>query len=144
MTADELSRMSKDYFLKRTGIGISFGGATLLGILVGLTMIAQSLYALALDHLDDYATLKAIGADAGQIRSIVVLQAAFVATVGSIIGIVLVLTIQHFFSSPLAPIEIPPRLLFGGVVLVFGICLLATILPVQRIGRLDPALVLQG
>jgi len=142
--ADEFSAMSQEYFLKRTGIGISFGAATLLGVLVGLLMVGQSLYALALDHLSDYATLKAIGAADGQVRSVVILQALTIAAIGSLIGIALVLLIQRTWSSPLAPIEIPFPLLVGGVVLVFGICLAATVLPAHRIRRIDPAVVLQG
>lgn len=143
-TSAEFSRKSRDYWMNRTGIGISFGAATLLGLLVGLLMVGQSLYALALDHLSDYATLKAIGAEDAQVRSVVLVQALTIAAIGSVIGIAAVLLIQRTFSSPFAPIEIPPRLLAGAVVLVFGICLAATVLPAHRIRRLDPALVLQG
>ncbi len=143
-TAGEFSRLSQDYFLKRTGIGFSFGAATLLGLLVGLMMVGQSLYALALDHLSDYATLKAIGADDKQVRAVVIIQALAIATAGTILGIGLVLLIQRVWSSPLATIEIPIQLLCGGIVLVFVICVLATFLPVYRIHRVDPAVVLQG
>lgn len=143
-TARELRSLSQNYFLQRTGIGISFGGATVLGLLVGLLMVGQSLYALALDHLGDYATLKAIGAEDRQICGIVILQALSVATVGSIIGIVLVVQMQHWFSTPIAPIHIPRKLLFGGVALVFCICFASSILPFLRIRRVDPATVLQG
>lgn len=143
-TTKEFRALSQNYFLRRTGIGISFGGATLLGLLVGLLMVGQSLYALALDHLSDYATLKAIGAEDRQICWIVVLQAISVATVGSVIGVVLVVQLQHWLSTPIAPIDIPLRLLFGGIVLVFCICFASSILPFLRIRRVDPATVLQG
>ena len=130
--------------MSRTGIGISFGAATLLGLLVGLTMIAQSLYALALDHLTDYATLKAIGADDRQVGAVIVWQALAIAAAGSIVGVTLVLFTQRTMSSPIAPIELPLQLLVTGVVAVVGICLAATVLPALRIRRVDPALVLQG
>ncbi|MFQ5731042.1 MAG: ABC transporter permease [Planctomycetaceae bacterium] len=143
-TSAEFSQISRDYWMTRTGIGISFGAATLLGVLVGMLMVGQSLYALALDHLDDYATLKAIGADDRQIRSVVIAQALSIAAVGSAVGIAMVVLIERNWSSPLAPIEIPFDLLCGSVALVFGICLLATILPAHRIRRIDPATVLQG
>ncbi len=143
-TAAEFGRLSQDYFLQRTGIGISFGAATLLGLLVGLMMVGQSLYALALDHLTDYATLKAIGAEDRQVGAVVTTQALSVAAAGSVIGIALVLTMQRTMSTPVSPIEIPIELLIGGVVVVFGICLLSTILPAARIRRIDPAIVLQG
>lgn len=142
--ADEFARLSQDYWMRRTGIGISFGAATLLGLLVGFLMVGQSLYALALDHISDYATLKAIGADDGQVGLVVILQALSIAVVGTALGIALVWVIERTLSSPLAPIEIPLHLLLGGIVVVFGICIIASILPFLRIRRIDPATVLQG
>lgn len=144
LTARQLGDLSQEYWMSRTGIGISFGAATLLGLLVGLTMIAQSLYALALDHLADYATLKAIGADDSQVGSVVVWQALAIAAAGSAVGVTLVLVTQRTMSSPIAPIELPLQLVAAGVAAVVGICLAATILPAVRIRRVDPALVLQG
>ena len=143
-TAAEFRKMSQDYWMKRTGIGVSFGAATLLGLVVGLLMVGQSLYAMALDHLGDYATLKAIGADDGQVGRVVIVQAVAIAAIGSAVGLAIVVQVQRFWSSPLAPIEIPTVLLSGGVVVVFGICLISSILPFLRIRGVDPATVLQG
>lgn len=143
-TAAELGDLSQEYWMRRTGIGISFGAATLLGLLVGLTMVGQSLYALALDHLADYATLKAMGADDRQIGAVVVWQALAIAAAGSVLGVSLVFVMQRTLSSPIAPIELPPALLVVGVVSVVGICLASTVLPSLRIRRIDPAVVLQG
>lgn len=142
--ADDFSKLSQDYWMKRTGIGVSFGAATLLGLLVGLLMVAQSLYALALDHLDDYATLKAIGAENGQILQVVLVQALTIAGVGILLGLMVVRLVETYASTPLAPIEIPMILRIVGVVLVLGICLLASVLPFRRLKRVDPAVVLQG
>jgi putative ABC transport system permease protein len=143
-TASEFRTASQNYWMRRTGIGLSFGTATVLGLMVGLLMVMQSLYALALDHLREYAALKAIGADDRQIGSVVTKQALSIAAVGSVIGIAQVLLMQRLISSPIAPIEIPFELLCGSVVVVFGICLASTILPLARIRRVDPAVVLQG
>jgi putative ABC transport system permease protein len=139
-----LGARSENYWKQRTGIGISFGAATLLGLFVGLLMVAQSLYALALDHLRDYATLKAIGADSRQLLTVVLSQAGLIAVVGAAIGLGGVALIVQSFSTPIAPIEIPPTLLVGAVVLVLLICISAAWLPYFRIRSVDPATVLQG
>jgi putative ABC transport system permease protein len=130
--------------MKRTGIGVSFGAATGLGLLVGLMMVAQSLYALALDHIGDYATLKALGAEDRHVCGIILLQSLSIASAGTLVGIAIVLAIRRFGSSPMAPIEIPPALVGLAVVFVFAICLAASLLPYFRIRRIDPAVVLQG
>jgi putative ABC transport system permease protein len=143
-TPQEFAAISQDYWMKRTGIGISFGASTLLGLLVGLMMVGQSLYALALDHVEDFATLKALGAEDRHVFRVILLQSLAIATTGSLAGIAIVLAIRQFWSSPLAPVEIPPQLVALAVVFVFVICLAASLLPFIRIRRIDPAVVLQG
>lgn len=139
-----LAKLSQDYWIRRTGIGASFGAATVLGLLVGLLMVAQSLYALALDHLHDYATLKAIGANDGHVCRVIVVQSLSVAAVGSVLGLAAVMAVQRYWNSPLAPIEIPPALGGAGVVFVFAMCLGASLLPYWRVRGVEPAMVLQG
>jgi putative ABC transport system permease protein len=143
-TPREFARISQDYWMKRTGIGISFGAATGLGLLVGLLMVAQSLYALALDHIADYATLKALGAEDRHVCGVILRQSAAIAFVGSIAGLAVVLAIRQCWSSPLAPVDIPLWLAGCSVVFVFAICLAASLLPYLRIRSVDPAIVLQG
>lgn len=143
-TARDFGLLSRNYWLQRTGIGVSFGTSTLLGVFIGLVMVAQSLYALVLDHLTDYAALKALGAENRHIYGVVLAQALIIALLGSVVGSASVLVMQRLWASPLAPIEIPPALLAGAIGLVVVICVAAAVLPMQRIRRVDPAIVLQG
>jgi putative ABC transport system permease protein len=143
-TPEQFARMSRDYWMKRTGIGISFGASTLMGLLVGLMMVAQSLYALALDHLDEYATLKALGAVDRDVCRVIVAQSMAIASAGSLVGLAIVSAIRRLWNSPLAPVEIPLSLMALAVALVVVICLAASLLPFVRIRRIDPAIVLMG
>lgn len=140
----DFSKKSRLYWIARTGIGVSFGMSTVFGLLVGLVMVAQSLYALALDHIDDYATLKAIGANDRAVYRVLLIQAALIATAGTIAGIGLVAVIARCFSTPFAPILVPTWLCASGIALVYGICLFSCILPFRRIRSIDPAMVLMG
>jgi putative ABC transport system permease protein len=142
--AAEYSRISQQFWMTRTGIGISFGAATILGLFVGLIMVAQTLYGMVLDRKAEFAALKAMGSSEGQLISILATQATFLAQVGSLVGLGGVVLTQHFFSTPRAPIETPLWLTVGSVGLVFVICWLAAILPYLRIRRIDPLFVLQG
>ncbi len=143
-TPQAFASASQNYWMNRTGIGISFGASTALGLLVGLMMVAQSLYALALDHQTDYATLKALGAEDRSVCGIILLQALTIAILGSIAGLVIVVAIRELWSSPLAPVVIPVQLIGVALLLVFVICLCASLLPFLRIRRIDPGIVLQG
>ena len=138
------SSISIAFWMTRTGLGISFGAATLLGLFVGLVMVAETLYALVLDRLGEFGTLKAIGATERQVFSILFLQALSMAIVGSLIGLVLVGLIQRFFDTPKTPIVVPWWISLGSCLLVLIICLVAAILPYVRIRKVDPMMVLQS
>jgi putative ABC transport system permease protein len=143
-TRRQYAWLSISYWLKRTGLGISFGAATVLGLLVGLLIVGQTLYASVLDRLAEFATLKAIGAAERQIHGVVVTQALLLALVGSALGLVAVAFIQAGFSSPRAPIVLPWFVTGGSCLLVIGICLASSLLPYLRIRTIDPAMVMQG
>lgn len=139
---DEYSRVSVNFWMTRTGLGISFGAATLLGLFVGLVMVAQTLYALVLDRLPEYGTLKAIGATEAQVYGLLLSQAAALALLGSALGLAAVAVIQARFSTPKAPIIVPWWLSLGSCGLVLLICLVSSLLPYLRIRRVDPVMVL--
>lgn len=142
--SDVYSRISTNFWMTRTGLGISFGAATLLGLMVGLVMVAQTLYAMILDRLEEYGTLKAIGATEGQIYSVLFSQAMTLAVAGSVLGIFCVAGIHYFYNTPRAPMLIPWWLSVGSCALVTSICLFASVLPYLRIRRVDPLMVLQS
>ncbi|HTN74965.1 MAG TPA: ABC transporter permease [Pirellulaceae bacterium] len=133
-----------NFWLTRTGLGISFGASTILGILVGLVMVAQTLYAMVLDRLVEFGTLKAIGATEWQVFSILLIQAVLMAVVGSLIGLQLVTLIQSVFTSPAAPIVIPLWLSLTSCALVLVICLGSSLIPYLRVRKVDPLIVLQA
>ncbi|MFO1023381.1 MAG: ABC transporter permease [Planctomycetales bacterium] len=143
-TPAEFAGISQDYWMKRTGIGVSFGAATLLGLLVGLAVVGQSLYAMALNHLEDYATLKALGAEDRDVCRVIVGQALCIGIIGSLSGLGIVAAIRGTWDNPLAPVEIPLFLMGGSVLLMLLICLAAAGIPYFRIRKVDPAMVLMG
>jgi putative ABC transport system permease protein len=143
-TRNQYASISINFWMTRTGLGISFGAATLLGLLVGLVMVAQTLYALVLDRLGEFGTLKAIGAKDRQIYALLLIQALVMAVIGAIVALALTWAIQSLYSTPRAPIVIPAWLSLGSCLLVLVICLVASLLPYQRIRKLDPMIVLQS
>lgn len=140
----EFASVSQDYWMKRTGIGISFGAATLLGLMVGLTVVGQSLYAMAVDHLKDYATLKAIGARDSDVFQVILIQTLWICGVGSVTGLVFVGGIAGFWNSPLAPVDIRPELSAASIAIMLVTCLIAAFIPYSRIRKVDPAACLLG
>ncbi len=86
---DEFRRMTQDYWVAGSGAGTALGFSALLGLLVGTVIVGQTLYAVTKEHERELATLKAMGASAGELAGFVLWQAAFLAVLGGILGFAL-------------------------------------------------------
>jgi putative ABC transport system permease protein len=138
------SRMCTEYWLTRTGIGISFGLAAFLGLLVGLAVVAQTLYGSVTERLKEFGTLKALGADDPCVGRFLLAQALGTAALGALLGLLASLGLGHALSSPRAPVLLTAWIAAISVVLVVLVCLAAAWLPYWRIRSIDPASVLRS
>lgn len=144
LTKSQYAARSVEYWTTRTGIGISFGAATLLGLLVGMVMVGQTLYASVLDRLHEFGTLIAFGAQDRHVFQIIFFQAIALAAMGSLLGMCIVLLVQDRFSTPRAPIVIPWWLSSGACLCVTLLCLTCSLIPFFQLRKLDPAMILQS
>ena len=135
---DDYSALSVDFWMRRTGLGISFGAATALGMLVGLVIVAQTMYAAVLDRMPEYAALKAMGATGRHLLVILQCQALFLATVAATLGMLAVFCVQWLYSTPRAPIWIPWWLSSGSCALAWLIASASAALPYRRLRAADP------
>jgi putative ABC transport system permease protein len=138
------SWMCMEFWLTRTGIGISFGLAALLGLLVGLAVVAQTLYASVTERVKEFGTLKAMGADDRSIGYFPLAQAVGNAAIGSAVGLLGSVAISWAMSTPRAPVVLTWQVASLSVLLVGVVCLTASGLPYWRIRRIDPAIVLRS
>ena len=144
MPTDKYASTSVNFWMTRTGIGLSFGAATLMGLLVGLVMVGQTLYAMVLDRINEFATLKAIGSSEKEIITLLAAQSSAVAIVGIAIGTLISMLLQFLLSKPRTEISISWQLYLASSLLVFVICIFSSALPYLRVRRVDPHSVLQG
>jgi putative ABC transport system permease protein len=138
------SLMCMEYWLTRTGIGISFGLAAFLGLLVGLAVVAQTLYASVNERIKEFGTLKAMGADDQCVSRFLVSQALGTAGLGSVFGVACAVLLGRSLSTARAPVVLTAGVAVGSVALITGVCLLAVWLPYWRVRRIDPAGVLRS
>jgi putative ABC transport system permease protein len=148
------------FWLTRTGIGISFGLAAFLGLLVGLAVVAQTLYASVTERIKEYGTLKAMGANESCVARFLLAQSLGNAMLGSLVGLFISLLIAHSMSPERAPrspvvlhdplpvpfvgVEVPYLIPIASVLFITVVCIIAAFLPYWRIRRIDPACVLRG
>jgi putative ABC transport system permease protein len=132
------AKSSSDYWLYTTGAGFSLIISALLGLVVGVVIVAQTLYASTIDRLPEYATLKAMGAPSSYLYRIIVTQAAIGAVIGYAVGITLVVLLV-FASSQASAAPVLPLWLagwLGGITL--GMCVAAAVISIRKVTAIDP------
>jgi putative ABC transport system permease protein len=98
LTHAELIALEERYWAKEPA-GIIFDFGTIMGFVVGVVIVYQVLYSDVNDHLSEYATLKAIGYSDGQLLLVVFQEAAILAVLGFMPGILAALGLYGLLSN---------------------------------------------
>src|SRR5262249_48726507 len=141
ITHAEFRKRSLDYWLFETGAGSALIAGAVLGIIVGVVIVAQTLYASTKDHINEFATLRALGASAGYIHKVILTQAVLSAVGGYLLGIILSLAVIRLSRDTTLLIVMTPKLAFMLFALTVGMCVFAAICAIFKVTRIDPAVV---
>jgi hypothetical protein len=74
------------WYVKNTGIPISFGTTVIIGLLVGMAVSCQTFYSFVLENMRHLGALKAMGASNGTLCLMLIVQAFTVGIIGYGIG----------------------------------------------------------
>jgi putative ABC transport system permease protein len=143
-TTREFGRMTEIYWMFTTGAGIAVLLAALLGLIVGVVIVAQTIYATTMDHLREYGTLKAMGATNAYLYRVIMQQAV----ISAAIGYALAMVVSHFVVEGSqkggAAILLPLPMAIGMFGLTVAMCVGAALVSINKVTRLDPAVVFKG
>lgn len=143
-TRDEWAAASRGYWIESTGLGMSMGVTVFLGILVGVVIVAQTLYTSAVEHIREFGTVKAIGGSNWDIYKILGEQALIAAVLGFLLGAGASYAVRPAMASLHLTVLLTPQ--FSGIVFVgtVAMCLAAALFSFRRVALIDPALVFRG
>jgi putative ABC transport system permease protein len=141
LTASEFADRSRSFWLFGTGAGAALFAGALLGFIVGTVIVAQTLYSSTKDHLNEFATLRAIGSTGRYIYTVIIWQALTSAVIGfcgaGAIGAVVV----RMTAESALPIVMPPALTCALFLLTVVMCVASAIAAIVQVMRIDPAMV---
>lgn len=143
-TKAEWSARSRNYWLTNTGLGFSMYMTVFLGCLVGVVIVAQTLYTSTMEHHKEFGTVKAIGGSNQDIYKIIVEQASIAAVIGFIVGVSIAYAVQALLAGTDLKLIIPANLAIGVFFGTIVLCLAASALSFGKIAALDPAIVFRG
>lgn len=143
-TSAEWAARSRSYWVVSTGLGMNMGVTVFLGILVGIVVVAQTLYTSAVEHVKEFGTVKAIGGSNWDIYRILGEQALIAAVVGFALGGLISLAMRPVMAGLYLNVLITPAFTAAVFVGTLLMCLGAAMVSFRRVAGIDPALVFRG
>jgi putative ABC transport system permease protein len=140
-TGPEWASRSRRYWVESTGLGLNMYLTVFLGCLVGIVVVAQTLYTSTMEHIKEFGTVKAIGGGNADIYRILGKQATIAAILGFALGALMAYGIRPLIYKIDLKLVIPMQLsaiVFAGAIVL---CLAAAMISFRKVASIDPALV---
>ena len=140
LTKDEFITQEVNYWNKRSSIGFIFNFGVVMGLVVGLIIVYQILFSDVQDHLQEYATLKAIGYTHGYLSSLVIQEAVILSLLGFLPG---ALVTEYLYRTATTATQLPIYMTidrwFMVLFLTVGMCAASALLALRKLRSADPA-----
>jgi len=107
-------------------------------------VVAQTIYATTMDHLREFGTLKAMGAGNSYVYKVIIQQAAMSAVMGYVLGMAVSAFVVRASQHGGAAILMPWQMAVGMFFLTLTMCIGAALVSINKVTRLDPAIVFKG
>ena len=139
LTSEQFAERSRTFWLFSTGAGTALFAGALLGVIVGAAIVAQTLYASTKEHINEFATLRAIGSSRGYIYRVIVFQALLSGMIGFAIAAGVGYLVVRLTAGTALPIVLTPTLMAALFPLTMVMCVAAGFAAIVQIMRVDPA-----
>lgn len=130
----------QEYWSTNTPVGFLFKLGVGMGLFVGLIIVYQILYTDVMEHLVEYATLKAIGYTDGYLASVVLRQGLFLSALGFVPGALLAMLVYRVTAgATFLPLGMTGVRMLGVYLLTAAFCLVAAALAIRPLRTAEPA-----
>ena len=139
LTREELIQKEVAYYeADPSGVVLNFGA--MMGFIVGVIVVYQVLYSDVLEHLPEYATLKAMGFADGALLRVVLQEAMILAVLGFVPGCAASVGVYSLLSSlTKIPLSLRPDVMVQVFILTIVMCMGAGGIATQKLRQADPA-----
>ncbi|MDE3244793.1 MAG: ABC transporter permease [Acidobacteriota bacterium] len=143
-TSNEWASKSEAYWIKNTGIGLNAFLAVFLGVLVGVVVVAQTLYTSTMEHIKEFGTVKAIGGSNADIYRILARQATIAAALGFVLGLGLAFAQKPAIEAMALKLIMPTSTILVVAVGTLLLCLASAMVSFRKVANVDPGLVFRS
>lgn len=142
-TRQAFARRAVAYWMFETGAGLGFVFLTALVFVVGAVITSQTLMGAVAGSVREYATLNALGVGFGDLRRVVLEQAAWVGGAGLLAGGIAAAAIALLARRADVPVAFGAWQALACAALVMGIALVSGLMAVRALRGADPATLLR-
>ena len=133
------------WYVKNTGIPISFGTTVIIGFIVGIAIACQTFYAFVLDNLKHLGALKAMGMSNLRLSFMLIIQSATVGMIGFGIGLLATAGFAYTaIEQQQPPIYLAWQIPVVALAVIQFICMVAALLGIIRLSLYEPAMVFRA
>ena len=144
VTRQEFALRSQTYWITQTGAGGAILTAAMLGFMIGLVVASQMIYATTIEKIEEFATLKAMGASRWFIIRVVLTQALACGVAGSVLGLLVTDPAVKFVREQIAWLGTPSWLPWAMLPPALAMCCLAAMMSVRAALTAEPARVFRA
>lgn len=141
---DAFSRKTRLYWTIETGVGYAFLITIIISFLVGILIVGQTIYNSTVEHIKEFGTLKALGAENLDVYKIIFAQAFIIALLGYLISMIITLFSVKLYEA----IDMVMVVNWWTNLLVFFLtflmCFSSAYISIRKIRRIDPAILFRG
>jgi len=140
LTPAQFVRFEQDFWDRSKPIGFIFLFGVLMGMVIGTSIIFLVLNTIILLHIDDFATLMALGYSRWRLQLVIFNQAIILSLLGYPLGLAIS---QAIYTLTRLTTNLPMVMTPTRVIIVFllsvGLCALSGILSLMRLNETSPA-----
>lgn len=137
--SEELRRSTVRFITISSNIGLSIGSLVVFAVISGFFIIGLTLYSAALDRINDYGTLKAIGATNGYVRRLILTQAFLFAVAGFVLAAILLEGFRKGVAQSGLMIDYSPGLYLGLFLVTLFISVGGCLFAIRKVNGVEPA-----
>ena len=139
-TLAELEAYEFAYWRNNAPVGFIFGFGVVMGLVVGMVIVYQILFTDITNHLNEFATLKAIGYSQRYLLMVVLASSLILAAIGFVPGFTLSLLLYKLAELVIyIPMPMPPGKIAGVFVMILVMCVIAGALAMRKMRSANPA-----
>ena len=140
LTHSQIDANEREFWSSNTPIGFIFALGVGLGLVVGIIVVYQILYTDVSDHLQEYATLKAIGYKDSFLFTIIIWESLILSVFGYIPGFLISLLIYRVATNAtFLPLRMTAERGVVVYLLTIAMCVVSGALALRRLSKADPA-----